>query len=95
MPTALCAAAWACLKHSAFAALDLLIGLVAVCAASDVARNGSKAIAKSVRVLHICLRKKSCAALWPWGAETGQDLSSTRPEPRPHAINGKHAKGRC
>jgi hypothetical protein len=57
MPTWALAASLACLKHSARAALVLSIFFVVcagvVCADSEVARNGSKAIANSVRILSI------------------------------------------
>jgi hypothetical protein len=52
MPTWALAASLACLKHSARAAWVLFI-FCPVCADSEVARNGSKAIANSVRVLSI------------------------------------------
>jgi hypothetical protein len=55
MPTWACAAALACLKHSARAALVLSIFGAACCADSDVARNGSKATANSVRILMLSI----------------------------------------
>ena len=55
MPTWACAAALACLKHSARAALVLSIFGAACCANSDVARNGSKATANSVRILMLSI----------------------------------------
>ena len=95
MPTAPCAAAWACLKHSARAALDLLIGFVAVCAASDVARNGSKAIAKNVRVLSIFASVKRAVPQHGLGrAEAGWDPLNSL-DAKAHAINGRHAKSTC